>query len=256
MVPGPRRRICRLCHCAVRASGDRDPNPRATEKCRLGGTVPTDLEHAFVPGPTSSVSCEGLESHVASLSARLLATGGMAVAFSMAAAETASAADCHTSRYEVGSDYMYVGSTRSHYAQIAWNEGTRHLKAQMDSGWLNGTDCADTWFDWATYSGHYDIRLARTCRSYSNAAADGLDGFTETYYSERNLLGIQKAAGCIYSGGSVKECVQAPKATAGCTVSDSTIAEDVPNYSARAWVRNANDTVSYFSGGYPPSSTS
>jgi len=108
--------------------------------------------------------------------------------------------------------------------------------------------CFDSWFDWGTQSGHYDARVARTCRNMNSEYGDRITD------SGRTFTGMKKAGYCY--GQNDQTCATFFGNASGATVSLSTVDENLPNYTTRAWVRLSNGSETTYSGGSPTSSTS
>ena len=159
-------------------------------------------------------------------------------------------AACHSTRYPDSSTTVTFGAT-GHEAWSSWDAGRRHLNMSMRSGNMPSAYCVDTWFDWATSSGHYDARVVRVCLDYAARYSNGGDGITEPS-TPRRLLGLQKAAGCYYERASreLYACYQSPKNTSGCAIKDSAAA-DVPSLCSRAWGINTSGQTFYYDGGDP-----
>ena len=83
----------------------------------------------------------------------------------------------------------YRSSLRA-YAEWIPSSGIMQVIADDSQNTIPSNYCFDSWFDWDTQSGHYDARVARTCRSlsakYGPRATD----------TGRTFLGMQRAGLC------------------------------------------------------------
>ena len=165
-------------------------------------------------------------------------------------------AECHYTRYASGSSTERFG-TSGHRAWAQWTASTRYLNMSMEAQNMPSGYCVDSWFDWATASGHYDARIVRVCLDYAARYSNAGKGITEPVTSRR-LLGLQKAAGCYYHlpTRTLTSCTHSPyNSSTSCQIRDSGAA-DVPSNCSRAWVIRTDGSAVYYPGGVDPSSCS
>lgn len=140
-----------------------------------------------------------------------------------------------------GTLYMPTGAGYGTYNVDTANDT---LTLSATSGTLASGQCVTMWVDIKRNSGnpegsHYDIRAARTCRSNTTMAV-GIQYEGSTYGT--NITGINKLVICRGANNTNNGCY----ATLG---SISTVNPVAGNTCGRFWVRNANNTTSYYGGG-------
>lgn len=140
-----------------------------------------------------------------------------------------------------GTLYMPTGAGYGTYNVNTTNDT---LTLSATSGTLSAGQCVTMWVDIKRDSGspegsHYDIRAARTCRSNTTMSV-GIQYEGSTYGT--NITGINKLAICRGNNNTLNGC----HATLG---SVSTVNPVAPNTCARFWVRNADNSTSYYGGG-------
>jgi hypothetical protein len=165
----------------------------------------------------------------------------------------ASAEECHDSNTSYGQDTLYLGPSGSNQ-HLFWTIAGRELGMTVNTGNIQSDVCLDAWYDWSTYSGHFDERVVRVCRQDSTRSTP--DNYYEAASEPPYFAGIQKGAACRFNGSFLYDCVQSDKAQPGCPANASTVEEIIPNTGTRGWLRKANGTVDYFGGGDPTSDNS
>jgi len=140
-----------------------------------------------------------------------------------------------------GTLYMPTGAGYGTYNVNTTNDT---LTLSATSGTLSAGQCVTMWVDIKRDSGnpegsHYDIRAARTCRSNTTMSV-GIQYEGSTYGT--NITGINKLVICRGANNTNNGC----HATLG---SISTVNPVAGNLCGRFWVRNADNTTSYYGGG-------
>jgi hypothetical protein len=172
-------------------------------------------------------------------------------------------ADCHTSIAFSGSDTFVFGGLFQHESILGWTADYTSMRDEPEldikviAGDLASGRSADTWLDWATYSGHYDARVIR------NYYEDSTYGSTAWYEDDAKgyMAGIQKEAGCTWDSTPqqfVNNCAPLPGdqgmyETPGCPVNNDpgSVVPKLNNYSTRDWDRHADGTDHRSTGGDP-----
>lgn len=132
----------------------------------------------------------------------------------------------------------------------SWGYSTRSVSLAAQAGRLAQHYCLDSWFDWTSSAGHFDARVVRNCRSGITHNASWREGLSA------QVTGMQKAATCYSVANSpllASECTNATGASIGVA---GNVQPSLPNYCTGASVRNANNTISVYSGGTSTSCTS
>lgn len=116
-------------------------------------------------------------------------------------------------------------------------------------------DCVDARWDWRRANGnHYDWRVVKNCRSLSQRST----GASGPGYSEEpdyaGIAGMQRGAACrststAWTVGTYQFCIDVDAHAPGCVVPYNLRA--LPNDANRLWVRRADNSIGYFSGGSP-----
>lgn len=161
------------------------------------------------------------------------------------------AADCRVGPAS-GGETLFLSYSGSHDGQTfvsSWNKSSRFLDLEIHSGGLPSGRCADSIYDWAVASGHFDWRIARTCKEYAFRGASAGDGYNERS-GIATFVGMQKQAVCYFR--------KSDESSVGCIWSDQAFSTDcndppdVPTFgrwAIRMWIKYANGTVDYFDGG-------
>lgn len=146
----------------------------------------------------------------------------------------------------------------SHEFIASWDSSARTIYLESDAGSTLGSGhCADAWFDWQTAGGdHYDARLSRNCRpGTSRIAASSYSGYQE-HNNSVTFTGVQKLSGCVYyqppGDGRLHGCVQSAYAYN----SVESVNPSRPNNVTYFWVRLADGSLTYNTGGDPTSFSS
>lgn len=159
-------------------------------------------------------------------------------------------ADCHDTNSAIGSTSSSIGNSTQ---QSSW-----YHTSSVDQVYINVSNnnittpglCLNEWYDWATVTGHYDVRLVRNC-----ADNQGRQPTTNGVYvepsSSRTLKGLQKAAGCSSNGLYVKDMNQCSQATQNSCNIPLVNEKPIPNDYTRDWTRSAGGSPGFDGGGDP-----
>lgn len=138
----------------------------------------------------------------------------------------------------------------------SWNAGPETMYVQVAaSGTFNSGWCLDAWFDWTRPGGHFDARVARTCRSSIQSQGSSSDG-------NNGLTGMQKAATCYGPNQNTTRnnfnCVEDEARAGGqAGTTAGNVNPSLPNNCTRSWRINAGQTqIIYGAGGSKTSCTS
>lgn len=133
-----------------------------------------------------------------------------------------------------------------------WDGGPETMYVQAAaSGTFSSGYCLDSWFDWNRTGGHFDARVARTCRTSIQSQGSSSDG-------NNNLNGMQKAATCY--GPNQNTTAQSSYCTNDGRVEQSVVGnvrDDLANTCTRDWrIPSGSSQIIYDAGGSKTSCTS
>lgn len=150
-----------------------------------------------------------------------------------------------------GSEHLHM-STGSHSAghdfYSTWATGSRFLNLGIEGGAVPSGYCADSIYDWAVQSGHYDWRIARTCKPGTERYTGGGGGITEP--SGPTFTGMQKQALCYYDQSDDINCIWSPLAFST-TCNDPPNTPSYGNWAIAMWIRRSDGTMGYWDAGVP-----
>lgn len=141
-----------------------------------------------------------------------------------------------------GSGYLYhsPGSSYGYYSYNNVNTALTTMRVLSNPATLASGKCLDIWLDHhKSNGGHYDSRVARSCRSLTQRDS----GST----SESGALNGLNKLGVCYGNNNATNVP-----TSNCTMtigSISGVSTSLPSTCTRSWIMSAGGTASYSSGG-------
>jgi hypothetical protein len=145
-----------------------------------------------------------------------------------------------TARASAASGYLNIGPSGS-WGFAEWYTSSNNLRLIAQPTSVASGYCLDSWFDWGTeggVGGHYDARVARSCRG-GYQRDSGLN--TEAH----NVTGVNRRAACYGPNNAT---------TGNCRIGTGNVADvqpNLPNTCTRSWRLTSGGSYFIDSGGNP-----